>query len=223
MIVLVFIVLDVANNPIQVTTVSGRPHPNTFFPGDWDLSGAAGRIYSIFDIVETGPNFAEVEEQACRLRTACEVEQAVVSGAPLLPHHRLFTHSGATVNTSVAPVVYHNVDVAAPVAVEAAVPVKIYTHAVPSVEVPPSTEMLIRTVNAAHVVQSTCVSHGPTMAGATQTLIETDPLPLGLQRPRPRVRELQIQLELCEVKKVNVNNPKKQEEEREKKLPVCKS
>ena len=60
------------------------------------------------------------------------------------------------------------------------------------------------------------------MAGATQTLIETDPLPLGLRRTRPGVRELQIQLELCEVKKVNVNNPKKQEEER-KKLPVCKS
>ena len=32
--------------------------------------------------VETGPNFAEVEEQACRLRTACKVQQAVVTGAP---------------------------------------------------------------------------------------------------------------------------------------------
>ena len=50
--------------------------------------------------VETGPNFAEVEEQACRLRTACKVQQAVVTGAPhtleqgaQLPHHRLFTHA----------------------------------------------------------------------------------------------------------------------------------
>ena len=243
MVVLMLIVLDVANTHTLVTTVSGRPRPNTFFPGDWDLSGAAGRIYSIFDIVETGLNFAGVEEQSCRLRTACEVEQAVVSGAPQLPHHRLFTishashtvaytvphgptqllpwiYSVATVNTSVAPVAYHNVDVAAPVAVEAAVPVKVYTHAVPSVGVPPSTEMLIRTVKAAHAVQFTCVSHRPTVAGVTQTLMETDPLPLGLRRPRPRVRELQNQLQLCEVKKVN--NPKKQEE-REKKLPVCKS
>ena len=67
------------------------------------------------------------------------------------------------VKTVVAPVTY-------------TVP-QMYTHAVPSVGVPPSTETLIRTVNAAGVVQSTCVSHGPTVAGATQTLIETDPLP----------------------------------------------
>ena len=83
--------------------------------------------------------------------------------------------------------------------------------------------MLIRTVNADRAVQFTCVSHGPTVAGATQTLIETDPLPLGLRRPRPGVRELRIQLELYEVKKVNVNNPKKKQEEERKKLPVCKS
>ena len=82
MTVLGFTVLDVANNPILVTTVSGRPRPNTFFSGDWELSVAAGQSYSIFDIVETGPNFAEVEEQACRLRTACKVQQAVVTGAP---------------------------------------------------------------------------------------------------------------------------------------------
>ena len=100
MTVLGFTVLDVPNNPILVITVSGRPRPNTFFSGDWELSVAAGQSYSIFDIVETGPNFAEVEEQACRLRTACKVQQAVVTGAPhtleqgaQLPHHRLFTHA----------------------------------------------------------------------------------------------------------------------------------
>ena len=100
MTVLGFTVLDVANNPILVITVSGRPRPNTFFSRDWELSVAAGQSYSIFDIVETGPNFAEVEEQACRLRTACKVQQAVVTGAPhtleqgaQLPHHRLFTHA----------------------------------------------------------------------------------------------------------------------------------
>ena len=142
MIVLGFTVLDVANNPILVTTVSGRPRPNTFFSRDWELSVAAGQSYSIFDIVETGPNFAEVEEQSCRLRTACGVQKAVVTGVPQLPHHRLFTYSVATVNTSVAPVPYQNVDVAAPVVKEAAVPEKVYTHAVVSVEVPPSTEML---------------------------------------------------------------------------------
>ena len=79
MVVLVLIVLDVANTHTLVTTVSGRSRPNTFFPGDWDLSGAAGRTYSIFDIVEAGLNFAGVEEQSCRLRTTCEVEQAVVN------------------------------------------------------------------------------------------------------------------------------------------------
>ena len=36
MTVLGFTVLDVANNPILVTTVSGRPRPNTFFSRDWE-------------------------------------------------------------------------------------------------------------------------------------------------------------------------------------------
>ena len=92
------------------STVSGRPRPNTF-SGDWELSVAAGQSYSIFDIVETGPNFAEVEEQACRLRTACKVQQAVVTGAP----HTL--EQGAQL------------------------PPVPYTYAVVPVEAPPSTEM----------------------------------------------------------------------------------
>ena len=111
MTVLGFTVLDVANNPILVITVSGRPRPNTFFSRDWELSVAAGQSYSIFDIVETEPNFAEVEEQACRLRTACKVQQAVVTGAP----HTL--EQGAQL------------------------PPVPYTYAVVPVEAPPSTEM----------------------------------------------------------------------------------
>ena len=116
MTVLGFTVLDVANNPILVTTVSGRPRPNTFFSGDWELSVAAGQSYSIFDIVETGPNFAEVEEQACRLRTACKVQQAVVTGAP------------------------HTLEQSAQL------PPVPYTYAVVPVEAPPSTEMQMLSV-----------------------------------------------------------------------------
>ena len=110
MTVLGFTVLDVANNLILVITVSGRPRPNTFFSRDWELSVAAGQSYSIFDIVETGPNFAEVEEQACRLRTACKVQQAVVTGAP------------------------HTLEQSAQL------PPVPYAHAVVPVEAPPSTE-----------------------------------------------------------------------------------
>ena len=116
MIVLGFTALDVANNPILVTTVSGRPRPNTFFSGDWELSVAAGQSYSIFDIVETEPNFAEVEEQACRLRTACKVQQAVVTGAP------------------------HTLEQSAQL------PPVPYTYAVVPVEAPPSTEMQMLSV-----------------------------------------------------------------------------
>ena len=116
MTVLGFTVLDVANNPILVITVSGRPRPNTFFSRDWELSVAAGQSYSIFDIVETGPNFAEVEEQACRLRTACKVQQAVVTGAP------------------------HTLEQSAQL------PPVPYTHAVVPVEAPPSTEMQMLSV-----------------------------------------------------------------------------
>ena len=66
--------------------------------------------------VETGPNFAEVEEQACRLRTACKVQQAVVTGAP----HTL--EQGAQL------------------------PPVPYTYAVVPVETPPSTEMQMLSV-----------------------------------------------------------------------------
>ena len=66
--------------------------------------------------VETGPNFAEVEEQACRLRTACKVQQAVVTGAP------------------------HTLEQSAQL------PPVPYTHAVVPVEAPPSTEMLMLSV-----------------------------------------------------------------------------
>ena len=66
--------------------------------------------------VETGPNFAEVEEQACRLRTACKVQQAVVTGAP----HTL--EQGAQL------------------------PPVPYTYAVVPVETPPSTGMQMLSV-----------------------------------------------------------------------------
>ena len=66
--------------------------------------------------VETGPNFAEVEEQACRLRTACKVQQAVVTGAP------------------------HTLEQSAQL------PPVPYTHAVVPVEAPPSTEMQMLSV-----------------------------------------------------------------------------
>ena len=66
--------------------------------------------------VETGPNFAEVEEQACRLRTACKVQQAVVTGAP----HTL--ERGAQL------------------------PPVPYTYAVVPVETPPSTGMQMLSV-----------------------------------------------------------------------------
>merc|ERR1712217_18275 len=79
MVVLVLIVLDVVGTLILATAVSGRSRSSTFFPGDWDLSGAAGRIYNSIDIVEAGLNFAGVEEESCRLRTVCEIEQAAVN------------------------------------------------------------------------------------------------------------------------------------------------
>ena len=94
MTVLGFTVLDVPNNPILVITVSGRPPPNTFFSRD----------------------FAEVEEQACRLRAACKVQQAVVTGAP---------HASEQ-STQLPPVPY--------------------TYAVVPVEAPPSTEMQMLSV-----------------------------------------------------------------------------
>merc|ERR1711913_35077 len=71
------------------------------------------------------------------------------------------SHPVAAVNTAVAPVAYHNVYAAAPVEVKsvpAVAPVtytvpQVYTHAVSSVGVPASTELLTKTVVAAPAVQ----------------------------------------------------------------------
>jgi len=79
LVVLTLIVLDVVGTLILATVVTGRSRSGTIFSGDWDLGGAAGRIYNSIDIVEAGLNFAGVEEQACRLRTICEVEQAAAN------------------------------------------------------------------------------------------------------------------------------------------------
>merc|ERR1711913_230029 len=91
------------------------------------------------------------------------IGQAVVAApvAYTVPH--VVSHPVAAVNTAVAPVAYHNVYAAAPVAVEvksvpAVAPVtytvpQVYTHAVSSVGVPASTELLTKTVVAAPAVQ----------------------------------------------------------------------
>ena len=177
MVVLMLIVLDVANTHTLVTTVSGRPRPNTFFPGDWDLSGAAGRIYSIFDIVEARLNFAGVEEQSCKLGTTCEVEQAVVNN----PFARLAIN---TINSNLSDLSKYQAAVDAGLSEQdcsllyssasCAPPTSLPPYSAALLcdvaerkTVPPSTEMLIRTVKAARAVQFTCVSHGPTVAGAT--------------------------------------------------------
>merc|ERR1712107_602612 len=97
------------------------------------------------------------------------IGQAVVAApvAYTVPH--VVSHPVAAVNTAVAPVAYHNVYAAAPVAVKAAEPVEVksvpavapvtytvpqvYTHAVSSVGVPASTKLLTKTVVAAPAVQ----------------------------------------------------------------------
>merc|ERR1711879_403782 len=97
------------------------------------------------------------------------IGQAVVAApvAYTVPH--VVSHPVAAVNTAVAPVAYHNVYAAAPVAVKAAETVEVksvpavapvtytlpqvYTHAVSSVGVPASTELLTKTVVAAPAVQ----------------------------------------------------------------------
>merc|ERR1711936_956465 len=79
LVVLTLIVLDVVGTLILATVVTGRSRSGTIFTGDWDLGGAAGRIYNSIDLVDAGLNFAGVEEQACRLRTICEVEQAAAN------------------------------------------------------------------------------------------------------------------------------------------------
>merc|ERR1712012_60281 len=97
------------------------------------------------------------------------IGQAVVAApvAYTVPH--VVSHPVAAVNTAVAPVAYENVYAAAPVAVKAAEPVEVksvpavapvtytvpqvYSHAVSSVGVPASTELLTKTVVAAPAVQ----------------------------------------------------------------------
>lgn len=76
LVVLALIVLDVVGTIVLANLVTGR---SSTISGDWDLGGAAGRIYNSIDLVEAGLNFAGVEEQACRLRTICEVEQAAAN------------------------------------------------------------------------------------------------------------------------------------------------
>ena len=45
-IVLVLLALDVAGTLFLATIVTGRSRSGTIFSGDWDLGGAAGRIYN---------------------------------------------------------------------------------------------------------------------------------------------------------------------------------
>ena len=46
LVVLTLIVLDVVGTLILATVVTGRSRSSTIFSGDWDLGGAAGRIYN---------------------------------------------------------------------------------------------------------------------------------------------------------------------------------
>ena len=46
LVVLTLIVLDVVGTLILATVVTGRSRSGTIFSGDWDLGGAAGRIYN---------------------------------------------------------------------------------------------------------------------------------------------------------------------------------
>merc|ERR1712011_31919 len=90
------------------------------------------------------------------------IGQAVVAApvAYTVPH--VVFHPVAAVNTAVAPVAYHNVYAAAPVAVKAAEPVEVksvpavapVTYTVPQVYThPASSELLTKTVVAAPAVQ----------------------------------------------------------------------
>merc|ERR1711992_11111 len=79
------------------------------------------------------------------------IGQAVVAApvAYTVPH--VVSHPVAAVNTAVAPVAYHNVYAAAPVAVKAAEPVEV--KSVPAVAPVTYTELLTKTVVAAPAVQ----------------------------------------------------------------------
>merc|ERR1711941_216748 len=115
------------------------------------------------------------------------IGQAVVAApvAYTVPH--VVSHPVAAVNTAVAPVAYHNVYAAAPVAVKAAEPVEVksvpavapvtytvpqvYTHAVSSVGVPASTELLTKTVVAAPPSSTSPTTlPSPTSSAASQLL-----------------------------------------------------
>ena len=51
-VVLVLLALDVVGTLVLAGAVSGRSRSGTIFSGDWDLGGAAGRIYNR---LEPGP------------------------------------------------------------------------------------------------------------------------------------------------------------------------
>lgn len=78
-VVLVLLALDVVGTLVLAGAVSGRSRSGTIFSGDWDLGGAAGRIYNSIDLVESGLSLAGIQDENCRLRTVCEVEQAAAS------------------------------------------------------------------------------------------------------------------------------------------------
>lgn len=46
LVVLTLVVLDVVGTVILASVVTGRSRSGTIFSGDWDLGGAAGRIYN---------------------------------------------------------------------------------------------------------------------------------------------------------------------------------
>ena len=51
-VVLVLLALDVVGTIVLASAVSGRSRSGTIFSGDWDLGGAAGKIYNR---LEPGP------------------------------------------------------------------------------------------------------------------------------------------------------------------------
>merc|ERR1711910_47657 len=111
------------------------------------------------------------------------IGQAVVAApvAYTVPH--VVSHPVAAVNTAVAPVAYHNVYAAAPVAVKAAEPVEVksvpavapvtytvpqvYTHAVSSVGVPaPAVQYVANYAPLTHFVSGIPVAAAPAAAAA---------------------------------------------------------
>merc|ERR1712054_678169 len=119
------------------------------------------------------------------------IGQAVVAApvAYTVPH--VVSHPVAAVNTAVAPVAYHNVFAAAPVAVKAAEPVEVksvpavapvtytvpqvYTHAVSSVGVPasPAVQYVANYAPLTHFVSGIPVAAAPAPAAAAPVAEET--------------------------------------------------